>query len=171
MGGDSHDVSYYFKCKIGGALAYGLIHTALVPSTSWSARNNSTLLSARAGATASPKSSSMDSLQSDGPLPSSDTPHMGSANSASMRSSRMFTRKWSERKTLKSTYRSNGSLPQYPLDSSPTCSSARGKPPNSRSSSLVPAKNSPLSSGFLTQFKAQEGAKGFYSGIGPLWGT
>jgi solute carrier family 25 phosphate transporter 3 len=31
MGGDTHDLSYYFKCVIGGALACGLTHTAIVP--------------------------------------------------------------------------------------------------------------------------------------------
>jgi solute carrier family 25 phosphate transporter 3 len=31
MGGDTHDVSYYLKCMVGGALACGLTHTAIVP--------------------------------------------------------------------------------------------------------------------------------------------
>jgi solute carrier family 25 phosphate transporter 3 len=31
MGGDTHDASYYFKCMIGGMLACGLTHTAIVP--------------------------------------------------------------------------------------------------------------------------------------------
>lgn len=31
MGGDTHDASYYFKCMIGGLLACGLTHTAIVP--------------------------------------------------------------------------------------------------------------------------------------------
>lgn len=31
MGGEVHDASYYFKCMIGGALACGLTHTAIVP--------------------------------------------------------------------------------------------------------------------------------------------
>lgn len=31
MGGDVHDVTYYIKCMIGGALACGLTHTAIVP--------------------------------------------------------------------------------------------------------------------------------------------
>jgi solute carrier family 25 phosphate transporter 3 len=31
MGGDTHDSSYYFKCMIGGMLACGLTHTAIVP--------------------------------------------------------------------------------------------------------------------------------------------
>ena len=30
-GGDVHDLSYYFKCMIGGALACGITHTAIVP--------------------------------------------------------------------------------------------------------------------------------------------
>ena len=29
--GEKHDASYYFKCMIGGALACGLTHTAIVP--------------------------------------------------------------------------------------------------------------------------------------------
>jgi len=31
MGGDTHDASYYMKCMIGGVLACGLTHTAVVP--------------------------------------------------------------------------------------------------------------------------------------------
>ncbi len=31
MGGDTHDLSYYIKCVIGGALACGVTHTAIVP--------------------------------------------------------------------------------------------------------------------------------------------
>lgn len=31
MGGEVHDASYYFKCMIGGSLACGLTHTAIVP--------------------------------------------------------------------------------------------------------------------------------------------
>lgn len=31
MGGDVHDLSYYMKCVVGGALACGLTHTAIVP--------------------------------------------------------------------------------------------------------------------------------------------
>ncbi|CAD8192444.1 unnamed protein product [Paramecium octaurelia] len=31
MGGDKHDLSYYVKCMIGGTLACGLTHTAIVP--------------------------------------------------------------------------------------------------------------------------------------------
>jgi solute carrier family 25 phosphate transporter 3 len=31
MGGDTHDATYYFKCMIGGLLACGLTHTAIVP--------------------------------------------------------------------------------------------------------------------------------------------
>lgn len=31
MGGDKHDLSYYFKCMIGGTLACGVTHTAIVP--------------------------------------------------------------------------------------------------------------------------------------------
>lgn len=31
MGGDTHDASYYFKCMIGGLLACGITHTAIVP--------------------------------------------------------------------------------------------------------------------------------------------
>ena len=31
MGGDTHDISYYGKCMIGGSLACGLTHTAIVP--------------------------------------------------------------------------------------------------------------------------------------------
>lgn len=31
MGGDVHDASYYFKCMMGGVLACGLTHTAIVP--------------------------------------------------------------------------------------------------------------------------------------------
>jgi len=31
MGGDVHDASYYFKCMIGGIMACGLTHTAIVP--------------------------------------------------------------------------------------------------------------------------------------------
>ena len=31
MGGEVHDATYYFKCMIGGALACGLTHTAIVP--------------------------------------------------------------------------------------------------------------------------------------------
>lgn len=31
MGGDTHDLSYYGKCMIGGSLACGLTHTAMVP--------------------------------------------------------------------------------------------------------------------------------------------
>lgn len=31
MGGDIHDATYYFKCMIGGTLACGLTHTAIVP--------------------------------------------------------------------------------------------------------------------------------------------
>lgn len=31
MGGDKHDASYYGKCMIGGSLACGLTHTAIVP--------------------------------------------------------------------------------------------------------------------------------------------
>jgi len=31
MGGDKHDLTYYFKCMIGGALGCGLTHTAIVP--------------------------------------------------------------------------------------------------------------------------------------------
>ncbi|KAM3133705.1 hypothetical protein pb186bvf_014114 [Paramecium bursaria] len=31
MGGDTHDASYYGKCMIGGLLACGLTHTAIVP--------------------------------------------------------------------------------------------------------------------------------------------
>jgi solute carrier family 25 phosphate transporter 3 len=30
-GGDTHDLSYYLKCMMGGALACGLTHTAIVP--------------------------------------------------------------------------------------------------------------------------------------------
>lgn len=30
-GGDTHDASYYIKCMIGGMLACGLTHTAIVP--------------------------------------------------------------------------------------------------------------------------------------------
>jgi len=30
MGGE-HDLTYYFKCMIGGALGCGLTHTAIVP--------------------------------------------------------------------------------------------------------------------------------------------
>ena len=30
-GGDKHDASYYAKCMIGGMLACGLTHTAIVP--------------------------------------------------------------------------------------------------------------------------------------------
>jgi len=30
MGGE-HDLSYYIKCMIGGALGCGLTHTAIVP--------------------------------------------------------------------------------------------------------------------------------------------
>lgn len=28
---DQHDLSYYLKCMVGGALACGLTHTAIVP--------------------------------------------------------------------------------------------------------------------------------------------
>ena len=31
MGGDTHDASYYAKCMVGGLLACGLTHTAIVP--------------------------------------------------------------------------------------------------------------------------------------------
>lgn len=31
MAGDKHDASYYGKCMIGGLLACGLTHTAIVP--------------------------------------------------------------------------------------------------------------------------------------------
>jgi solute carrier family 25 phosphate transporter 3 len=31
MAGDKHDASYYIKCMIGGLLACGLTHTAIVP--------------------------------------------------------------------------------------------------------------------------------------------
>jgi solute carrier family 25 phosphate transporter 3 len=31
MGGDTHDASYYFKCMLGGMFACGLTHTAIVP--------------------------------------------------------------------------------------------------------------------------------------------
>jgi len=31
MGGDVHDMSYYGKCMVGGLLACGLTHTAIVP--------------------------------------------------------------------------------------------------------------------------------------------
>jgi hypothetical protein len=31
MGGDKHDLSYYGKCMIGGLLACGVTHTAIVP--------------------------------------------------------------------------------------------------------------------------------------------
>jgi len=31
MGADKHDLSYYFKCMIGGALGCGITHTAIVP--------------------------------------------------------------------------------------------------------------------------------------------
>lgn len=31
MGGDTHDLSYYLKCMMGGVLACGLTHTAIVP--------------------------------------------------------------------------------------------------------------------------------------------
>lgn len=31
MGGDVHDLSYYSKCMMGGILACGLTHTAIVP--------------------------------------------------------------------------------------------------------------------------------------------
>jgi solute carrier family 25 phosphate transporter 3 len=31
MGGDKHDLSYYVKCMIGGSLACGVTHTAIVP--------------------------------------------------------------------------------------------------------------------------------------------
>lgn len=31
MGGDTHDMSYYAKCMMGGILACGLTHTAIVP--------------------------------------------------------------------------------------------------------------------------------------------
>lgn len=31
MGGDKHDLSYYGKCMVGGALACGLTHTFIVP--------------------------------------------------------------------------------------------------------------------------------------------
>jgi len=31
MSGDTHDVSYYLKCMIGGLLTCGLTHTAIVP--------------------------------------------------------------------------------------------------------------------------------------------
>jgi solute carrier family 25 (mitochondrial phosphate transporter), member 3 len=31
MGGDKHDATYYGKCMIGGALACGLTHAAIVP--------------------------------------------------------------------------------------------------------------------------------------------
>lgn len=31
MAAEKHDMSYYFKCMIGGALACGLTHTAIVP--------------------------------------------------------------------------------------------------------------------------------------------
>lgn len=28
--GDKHDISYYFRCMIGGALACGVTHTSIV---------------------------------------------------------------------------------------------------------------------------------------------
>lgn len=31
MAGDKHDLSYYLKCMVGGMLACGLTHTAIVP--------------------------------------------------------------------------------------------------------------------------------------------
>ena len=31
MAGDKHDTSYYLKCMIGGMLACGLTHTAIMP--------------------------------------------------------------------------------------------------------------------------------------------
>jgi solute carrier family 25 phosphate transporter 3 len=31
MGGDKHDMSYYLKCMVGGLMACGLTHTAIVP--------------------------------------------------------------------------------------------------------------------------------------------
>ena len=31
MGGDKHDAGYYAKCMVGGALACGLTHAAIVP--------------------------------------------------------------------------------------------------------------------------------------------
>jgi solute carrier family 25 phosphate transporter 3 len=31
MGADDHDASYYMKCMVGGLLACGLTHTAIVP--------------------------------------------------------------------------------------------------------------------------------------------
>ncbi len=31
MAGDKHDLTYYVKCMIGGMLACGLTHTAIVP--------------------------------------------------------------------------------------------------------------------------------------------
>ena len=31
MGGDKHDMTYYLKCMMGGVLACGLTHTAIVP--------------------------------------------------------------------------------------------------------------------------------------------
>ena len=31
MGGDQHDLTYYLKCMVGGALGCGLTHTAVVP--------------------------------------------------------------------------------------------------------------------------------------------
>jgi len=30
-GGDVHDLSYYFKCMIGGAMGCGLTHTLIAP--------------------------------------------------------------------------------------------------------------------------------------------
>ena len=31
MAGDKHDMSYYFKCMVGGMFACGLTHAAIVP--------------------------------------------------------------------------------------------------------------------------------------------
>jgi hypothetical protein len=31
MGGGEHDLSYYFKCMVGGILACGVTHTAICP--------------------------------------------------------------------------------------------------------------------------------------------
>ena len=31
MGGETHDMTYYLKCMMGGVLACGLTHTAIVP--------------------------------------------------------------------------------------------------------------------------------------------
>lgn len=126
MGGDKHDLSYYFKCMIGGTLACGVTHTAIVPLDVVKCRRQvlipeenrfsqlcTNLLETDWRPLAPQREQRVWVLL--GALLSLDIHYRGSGNSVSTRCSRMCIRESLERNSQTSTEESDGRLHQEVL--------------------------------------------------------